>query len=354
MAITNDSAGGFARERSDFAFQLANARFARVIMDERAQSSVGEFHFLFRQAMLFQLAGNKIPFGNLKLFGFGIAGQFDHFEAITQGRVNRFQPVRRCDEQYAREIKWNIEIMIGERVVLRRIQNFEQCRGRIAPKISANFIEFVEQDDGITTFDTPKRLDDPTGQGANVSAAMTANFRFVAHATKSDASEFAAESIGDAAAQRSLTDAGRADKAEDGTFDLFAALDDGEEFDQTIFDFGQAEMLFVENALGFGEIDFILSFFHPGQRENPVDIMPRNAVFRGRRGHLLQTLQFLSGDLFRLIWQRCLLDLLAKRPDFTGIGIRLAKFALNGAHLFAQEKVALRFGNRSGDFGLNF
>ena len=49
-----------------------------------------------------------------------------------------------------------------------------------------------------------------------------------------------------------------------------------------------------------------------------------------------------------------LLDLIAQHADFAGVGVGFAQFALDGAQLFAQEEVALRFGDGGGDFGLDF
>ena len=48
------------------------------------------------------------------------------------------------------------------------------------------------------------------------------------------------------------------------------------------------------------------------------------------------------------------LDLLAQAGDFAAARIAFAQFALNGANLFAQEKIALTFGHRRSDFLLNF
>ena len=49
-----------------------------------------------------------------------------------------------------------------------------------------------------------------------------------------------------------------------------------------------------------------------------------------------------------------LLDLLAQDPDFAGVRVGLAQFALDGAHLLAQEEVALRLGDGGGDVALDF
>ena len=45
------------------------------------------------------------------------------------------------------------EIMVGERVVLRRVEHFEQRRRRIAAKIRADLVQFIEQDDRVAALD---------------------------------------------------------------------------------------------------------------------------------------------------------------------------------------------------------
>ena len=63
--------------------------------------------------------------------------------------MNRVQPVGRGDEQHARQIERQIEIMIGEGVVLRRVEHFQQRRGGIAAKIRADLVQFIQQNHRI-------------------------------------------------------------------------------------------------------------------------------------------------------------------------------------------------------------
>ena len=156
--------------------------------------------------------------------------------------------------------------MIGERVVLRRVEHFEQRRRRVAAKIRADLVQFVEQNHRVAAFDAAQRLDDASGHRADVSAAMAANLRLVPHAAERDAREFAAERVGHAFAERRFADAGRADEAKNRAFDLFAAFDDGEKFQQAVLDFRQAEMLFVQNFFRRLQINLVLGLFFPRQR----------------------------------------------------------------------------------------
>ena len=182
---------------------------------------------------------------------------------------------------------------------------------------------------------------------------MAADLGLVAHAAQGDAGELASQRIGHAPAQGSFAHAGRADQAEDRAFDLFPALDDGQELQQAILDLRQPEMLLVEDALGFGQIEFVLGLLHPRQAEDPVQVMPANAVFRRGGGICWRRSSSWVATCFASARQGGLLDLVAQRADFAGVGVGLAQFALDGAHLLAQEEVALGLGDGGGDLALD-
>ena len=138
-----------------------------------------------------------------------------------------------------------------------------------------------------------KRLNDAAGHRADVSAAMAANLGFVPHAAERDAGEFAAQRVGHAFAEGGFADAGRADEAEDRAFDLFAALDDGDEFEQPVLDLCEAEMLLVQDFFRRLQVELVLGGFFPRQVENPVEIIAGDAVFGGGGRRLLEAFEFL-------------------------------------------------------------
>ena len=80
-------------------------------------------------------------------------------------------------------------------------------------------------------------------------------------------------------------------------------------------------MLLVENALSVGQVNLVLRLLRPRQAEDPVQVMPANAVLRRRRWHLLQAIQFLRRDRLRLGWHGRLLELLPQHADLAGVGV---------------------------------
>src|SRR5262245_44671139 len=99
--------------------------------------------------------------------------------------------------------------MIGEELVLLRIEYFEQ-RGRgIAPEVGRKLVDLIEQDQRVNASRLLHCADDAARHRADVSAAVAPNLRFVAHASKTDPHEVAAHGGCDRAAKACLAYAWR-------------------------------------------------------------------------------------------------------------------------------------------------
>ena len=73
----------------------------------------------------------------------------DHSMRSRSAGGDRVHVVGRTDEEDLREIEGHAEIVIGEGVVLLRVEHFEQRRGRIAAKIGADLVEFIKHDQRV-------------------------------------------------------------------------------------------------------------------------------------------------------------------------------------------------------------
>ena len=62
---THNLSRRLARQGGDLAFQLSDAGFARVVLNQPFQSCVRQFHEFGLQAMLFQLPRHQEAFGDL-------------------------------------------------------------------------------------------------------------------------------------------------------------------------------------------------------------------------------------------------------------------------------------------------
>src|ERR1700674_2419063 len=98
--------------------------------------------------------------------------------------MNGPELIRRSDEQDLREVEIDLEIVVAEGVILRRIEHLEQSRRRVALIARADFVDFVEHEHRVHRAGLLQPLYDAPRDRTDVGAAMTANFGFVAHAAE--------------------------------------------------------------------------------------------------------------------------------------------------------------------------
>ena len=104
---------------------------------------------LVAEPRLLELARNQVLLRDLRLLALGVAGELDDFHAVEQRPGNVLDEVRRRDEQHLAQVERNAEVVIGEVVVLRRVEHLEQRARRIALERHAELVDLVEQEDGI-------------------------------------------------------------------------------------------------------------------------------------------------------------------------------------------------------------
>ena len=101
------------------------------------------------QSVRGELAREEILLGNLTFLVGGIAGEFQRLHPVAQGNGYRVQLVRRSDKHHFGQIERDIEVVVGEGVILLRIQHFEQGGTRVAAKIRAEFVNLIKHEDRI-------------------------------------------------------------------------------------------------------------------------------------------------------------------------------------------------------------
>ena len=159
------------------------------------------------------LARQQVPLGDEHLLVVGVAVEADELHAVEQRRRDGVGDVGGGDEHHVAEVELDLEVVIAERVVLRRVEHFEQRRGRVAaPATGAQLVDLVEQDDGVHRAGLDDRPGDATGLAADVGSPVTTDLGLVAHAAERDPHELAAHRPSDGLAEAGLADAGRTDE----------------------------------------------------------------------------------------------------------------------------------------------
>src|ERR1039458_7465105 len=180
---------------------------------------------------------------------------------------------------------------------------------------------------------------------------MAANFGFVADAAEREAHEFAAGGLGDGHAERSFTDARRADETEYGALGILDQLTDGEEFEDAILDLFESVVVGVENFFGVVDGAGFLGALLPGNGEEPVNVIAADGGLgrHGRHGFkLLELLHALLEDVFRHAGG---FDFLAQLVELAFFAA--AQFLLDGLDFFVEVILFLRALHLALDAGLD-
>ena len=121
-----DLARDLPADGADLALQVAHARLARVVGDDRLQAGVGERDLRALQPGALDLARDEIALGDLQLLLLGVAGEADHLHAVVQRRRDAVEVVRRADEHDPREVERHAQVIVAEGRVLLRVEHLQE------------------------------------------------------------------------------------------------------------------------------------------------------------------------------------------------------------------------------------
>ena len=127
--------------------------------------------------------------------------------------------------------------LIAERLVLFDVQNFQKCRCRVALRVSGELVDLVEKNHRVFRFCLRNGGNDAAGHCTDIRLAVTADVRFVPHAAERHTHKLASERARDRHRYRRFANTGRADEAEDLSFQIGCQLLDGNVFENAVFDF---------------------------------------------------------------------------------------------------------------------
>jgi len=200
-----------------------------------------------------------------------VAAEADHLKTIVERVGDLVGVVRGGDEQHLREVVFDLQVVVAEGMVLLRVQHLHERRRGVATPIAAQLVELVQEEDGVVDAGLGESLDDASGHGADVGAAVAADLGLVAHATEGDACEGAAESLGHRPRHGTLARARRAGQAEDSARPV--ALEqaaDGEVLEDAVLHVLQAIVRLVQMAGHGDHVDGGLGRASPRKVEDRV------------------------------------------------------------------------------------
>ncbi len=244
--------------------------------------------------MLLQLARHQEALGDLQLLILDVAREADDLHAVFQGWRNGVQDVSRGDEEHFREIVGHVQVVIGEGVVLLRIEYLQQSGRRIATEVRADLVYLVEHEQRVLGASIAHGLDDAPRQGTDVGASVTADFCLVPDTAQGDSNERATQRLGNRLAHGGFARAGRSHKTEDRRAHLVGGqLAHSHVFQDSLFRLGQPVVMRIKDLFSMGDVHVVFCGFMPRQIDEPVQVRADDAHLWRSRGHHAQTLQFL-------------------------------------------------------------
>ena len=279
-----DACRRLADETAELALETAHTGLTRVPLDHRTDHVVGHDQLVVAQAGTAALTGQQVALGDVDLLVLDVAVEADDVHPVEQRSGDAVGHVGGGEEHDLRQVEVDLEVVVAERVVLRRVEHLQQGRRRIArPPAGGELVDLVEQHDRVHRARLDEGADDPARLRPDVGAAVTTDLGLVADAAERDAHELASHRPGDRLAETRLADPWRADEGDDRAVAapavalalvetaLVPELAGGEELDDAVLDVVEAVVVVVEHALGVLEIDGVVAAVVPRQLEDAVE-----------------------------------------------------------------------------------
>lgn len=231
--------------------------------------------------------------------------------------------------------------MVVERVVLLRIEHFQQRRRRIATEVHRHLVDLVEHEQRVLAADLVEVLHDAARHRTDVGTAVATDLGLVAHAAQRHAHELAVGGLGDGLAQRSLAHARRPDQAQDRALHLLHARLHRQVFKDALLDLLQAVVVGVEGVLRGLQVLAHLAALLPRHAQQPLQVVAHHRGFGRHRRHLLELVQFVARLGFNGLRHAGFGDLAGQFFQLAWCVVQVTQFLLDGLHLFVEVVLAL-------------
>ena len=275
-----------------------------------------------------------MPSRDLEFVGSRVAVEPDHLHTVEKRLRDRVDRVRRADEHDVGKIVRHIHIVVRKRVVLLRIEHFEQRTRRISVVRDPQLIHFVEHHDRIGNTALLDPVHDPAGHRSDISPAVAADIRLIPHAAEADADIFPVQRFRNALSDTCLAGARCADKQEDRTRLLFFEIHDRDLLNNTLLDLFESEVVLLKHLLRLLEIDLLHLLFFPVQPGDKIQIIIEHARLRAAVRLLLEPAQHLECLRLGRFVHPGLFDLELEFADIRHLlGVHFIEFPLQELHL---------------------
>ena len=331
-------------ETRQLAAQAPHAGFPRVAVDQVQDRGVLEHEATRGEARFLEHGRYQVALGDGQLLQPRVARQVHDLHAVAQRPRDGAHVVGRGHEEHVRQVVGHVQVVVGERLVLRRVQHLEQRTGRIAPRVRAHLVDLVDEEEAVGAAGPTDGLQDLAGHRAHVGAPVPADLALVPHAAHAEPREGSTHGVGHAAPEAGLADARRSDEAEHGRARIVGQPLHGQVLEDALLDVFQAVVRRVEHVAGLAQVHAPARRHLPGQVEQPLHVGAHHVLLAAGLRHAPEALDFAQRDLFHGLRQATGLDGFAQRFRFGGRVAALAQLAMDGPELRAQQLLALARG----------
>lgn len=200
-----------AADFGNLPFKCAYTGFPCVITDNVTNSRFSNRELRFFQTIALHLFGQQITLCNARFLVFRITGQADDFHSVQKGRRN-IVGIGCCDKHHIRQVEIHLDIVIGKRMILFRIQHFQQRRCRISPEIGTDLVHLIQQEKRIAHTGLDQALQNLAGHGSDIGTAVPADLRLITDPPQSHSYILAIGCTCYGLSERSLAYPGRSDQ----------------------------------------------------------------------------------------------------------------------------------------------
>ena len=142
---TRTGAGSVASAHRDLAqdlgqgpFELPHAGLAGVLARDPGEGVVGDADLLGGQPGPLPLPGQQVVAGDGDLLVLGVAVQGDQLHPVQQRAGDGLHHVGGGQEEHVGQVEVDLEVVVAEGVVLRRVEHLQQGGGRVPSNTQRN------------------------------------------------------------------------------------------------------------------------------------------------------------------------------------------------------------------------
>ena len=172
---------------------------------------------------------------------------------------------------------------------------------------------------------------------------MSSDFCFITHTTQRHLDKFSVNGSCDRTGKRCLTDSWRTDKAQNRCIERTCHLLDRKIFHDTILDFFQTIVIFIQNCTDSTQIRIVFCLLPPWYIDQPVDICALNTCFPTAWRKHFKAAQFFKCLLFYVFRIWVVFQLFSDLSSIIVHAGNISKLFLDRSELFTQIVFFLTF-----------